>query len=142
MKRTAFDASRDQRIANESNTEQSLMCTAHGCPNRWAVSNGGDKGLCSAHAWSDTHLWPQITQEQCDAITGRARFAVAKPAPAYRMTRDEKTERLLAMRDVFAEKTDPRAWVYALKRREESGERLTFAARELWRAAMPRGDAL
>jgi hypothetical protein len=77
MARKAFDEARDQRIANEAGGDKALMCCALRCPNRWSVD--GERGkCCSAHAWSDHKLWPQITQEQLDAESDRA-IAAAMP---------------------------------------------------------------
>jgi len=45
------------RTKNESNFDkdkdelQKLMCSVHGCPNRWAVQI--DKPMCSRHQWGD-----------------------------------------------------------------------------------------
>jgi hypothetical protein len=66
MRRTTFDENRDQRAVDEAVSGGSLMCCAHGCPNRWTVDSG-DRGihrLCSAHAWSDRDRWPSITNQQ------------------------------------------------------------------------------
>jgi len=30
---------------------QRLMCSVHGCPNRWSVMSDGDKPKCSKHQW-------------------------------------------------------------------------------------------
>ena len=30
---------------------QKLMCSVHGCPNRWSVHISGDKPKCSEHQW-------------------------------------------------------------------------------------------
>ena len=30
---------------------QKLMCSVHGCPNRWSVHISGDKPKCSKHQW-------------------------------------------------------------------------------------------
>ena len=30
---------------------QRLMCSVHGCPNRWSVHSDGDKPKCSKHQW-------------------------------------------------------------------------------------------
>jgi hypothetical protein len=73
-KQTAFERAVDQRVADESTSYDPLMCRAKGCPNRWSVDSG-DRGvnhLCSAHAWSDSRDWPQITQAQNDLATDRA----------------------------------------------------------------------
>ena len=37
---------------------------------------------------------------------------------------------------VFSERHDPKGWAWRLKAREESGERLTKAQRDMWRAAL------
>ena len=45
---------------NENQNEESrLMCSAHGCPNRWSVNMG--RPLCSAHAWADPEDWGAVT---------------------------------------------------------------------------------
>jgi hypothetical protein len=41
----------------------SLMCSAHGCPLRWAVRV--ESPLCSYHAWEEPIKWPAITDELC-----------------------------------------------------------------------------
>lgn len=61
----------DQRVADEFSAGQDLMCSAQGCPHRWSVDAGSGK-LCSWHAWSEPHRWPQITQERIDALADRA----------------------------------------------------------------------
>lgn len=33
---------------------QKLMCSVHGCPNRWSVQMDGDKPKCSKHQWQKT----------------------------------------------------------------------------------------
>lgn len=40
--------------------QNSLLCTAHGCPNLWSVNMG--RKLCSKHAWSDPKDWGLVTQ--------------------------------------------------------------------------------
>jgi hypothetical protein len=68
----------DQRVADEAAVDQSLLCSAHGCPNRWSVDAGHGKA-CRAHAWAQPHDWPQITVEQQDAETDRALRAMQPP---------------------------------------------------------------
>jgi hypothetical protein len=41
--------------------EQSLRCSAHGCPLKWSVKI--ESGLCSYHAWEDPVKWHAITDE-------------------------------------------------------------------------------
>ena len=33
---------------------QRLMCSIHGCPNRWSVHMEGEKPKCSKHQWQKT----------------------------------------------------------------------------------------
>lgn len=136
MKRSAFDSTRDQYIADETALAADLMCRAHGCPNRWSVECGDAHHLCSAHAWvEDKSLWPQITAEQQDAETERARAnALPKPAP-HHYTDAEKTEILRRLARV-GKPVNPKEWAYRLKYREMQGERLTQAQRQMWRAAI------
>lgn len=75
---------RDKAIADQFNAGEvgytpDLMCRAQGCPNRWSIDAEGRNKLCSAHAWSDPHLWPRITQEQMDAVSNLA--VRQKPEP-------------------------------------------------------------
>jgi len=129
---------RDQRIADETGIAQALMCTAHGCPNRWSVDAGNGK-LCSAHAWVEPHLWPQISQEQQDAETERAwEASKAGPKPEVRhWSKAEKVAVLRELRTLFTGQTKhPRAWAFALRDREQRGEKLSIAQREMWRAAI------
>lgn len=141
MKRTTFDETRDQRIANETMAERSLMCAARGCPNRWAVDAGKGK-LCSAHAWADAAEWPLITEQQLWDETERARIAAdeTKPPLAPRRPPSEAERRALraGAQLVGAPKADPKAWAAALQHRDESGEPLTVAQRAMWRAAAPK----
>jgi hypothetical protein len=48
-----------KREKQDSESGHSLMCTAHGCPQRWSVSIGN---LCSYHAWEEPKFWHGITQ--------------------------------------------------------------------------------
>ena len=134
MKRNAFDERQDQRIADDASIPSSLMCGAHGCPNRWSID---PPRMCGAHAWSDPHLWPQITQEQRDAETQRAIAAVSPPAPQRFVKPDPlKLSRYLRrLADGIASaQHSPRAWADRLREREDAGERLTPAQKEAWRS--------
>lgn len=138
MKR--FNAKADAQAAEAATTSRHLMCHANGCPNRWAVQREGSGGLCSAHAWSDPHLWPRITQEVRDAETDRARQAGERDVGAeeQRLTLADKRailERLRGM-DFSRPGQNGKAWAHALKAREGRGERLTPAQRAMWRAAL------
>ena len=79
MKRTTFDSSRDQRVADEHTVSSKLLCRADGCPNRWSIAEGqfgdGIQGLCSAHAHADHHDWPAVTQAEQDAAFERSNAA-------------------------------------------------------------------
>lgn len=130
MKRSAFNESRDHRIADESQQDRSLMCSAHGCPNRWSTNDGR---LCRWHAAADRSHWPQVTQEQLDAETERALYAAAPKAEAsqVRLTPREKRDILLRAQDMFARKRAPdydkRAWIKKLEGKAARGEPLSAA---------------
>ena len=104
------------------------FCKAKGCPNRWAVDMGSR--LCSAHAWSQPHQWPRITEEQYQKPS-------PEPKPASRVyTLEEKMKALQDLRDLFKQPQDMKAWAHKLKAREKAGERLTSQQREAWRTAL------
>lgn len=102
MKRTTFDASRDQRIANESGEDRSLYCVATGCPNKWSVD---PPRACGAHAWSEASLWPSITQRQLELETERTLAAAARIGqPPKTLTREEKFAILGRMQEAMQTK--------------------------------------
>jgi len=42
---------------------QRLMCSIHGCQNRWSVHMEGDKPKCSKHAWQlDDYKAPDLKE--------------------------------------------------------------------------------
>jgi len=42
---------------------QRLMCSVHGCQNRWSVHMEGDKPKCSKHAWQlDDYKAPDLKE--------------------------------------------------------------------------------
>lgn len=134
MRRTAFDESRDQRVAADETASYGLMCAAHGCPSRWSVD---PPRMCGAHAWADSHHWPQITQEQLDAETQRAMDAANPPAPQRFVKPDPvKLSRYLRkLADGIADaQRSPREWADRLRQREEAGDRLTPAQKDAWRS--------
>jgi hypothetical protein len=104
------------------------FCKAKGCPNPWSVDMGSK--LCSAHAWSQPHQWPRITEEQYQKPS-------PEPKPAQRVYRlNEKMKVLQDLRNLFNQPQDMKAWAHKLKAREKSGERLTSQQREAWRIAL------
>lgn len=124
MKQTAFDKNRDQNIADETGVAQHLMCTAHGCPNRWSYGIGN---LCRWHADAHPHRWPEVTQEQQWADTERARERAERPAYVDPLTFADKRailRKLAALPMRMAERS-PRAWIGDLKAREAAGEKLS-----------------
>lgn len=130
MKRTAFDESRDQRVANETGRSASLMCRAHGCPNLWSTSIGN---LCRWHAASEPHYWPEITREQQDAETDRAVYASAERREVYTqpMTLAEKRAIADRMRVALdAARKNPRAWIGRLQERAAAGEPMTAGQKQ------------
>lgn len=135
--RTYSSRARDQRVAEDVEIDRSLLCAAGGCPNRWSVDGPMGK-CCSAHAWTERHHWPQVTQEQLDAETNRALVAAAPPAPkTYRhFSQAEKREVLQSLRTALGPRENPREWAHRLREREQRGERLSLAQRDMWRSVL------
>lgn len=72
----------------------------------------------------------------CHNITPHETLASlgARCVPCYRRYCEEMPPRPAFMAD--KQKDGPRAWAHALKRREESGERLSPVQRKAWRDAL------
>lgn len=136
MKRTAFDAYRDQQAAEHFDDDRELMCAASGCPRRWTVSVGGDKGKCSAHAWADASLWPRITQQLLDQDADRARRQQRPAQQPRRLSGEEKLQTLHTMRANLCKKTFDKSWARELQSRENEGECLSEFQRKAWREAL------
>ncbi|WKB53001.1 hypothetical protein [Eleftheria terrae] len=129
---STFESRRDQRIADEVADDRTLMCAAHGCPNRWSVDAGNGR-LCSAHAWADTRDWQAITHAQRNAQTDRA-MAAQRPAPARPMV--SKREAIQRLRSLDFGRSKGKSWAERLRDRELAGERLTDAQKRMWRSAL------
>lgn len=136
MKRSKFDETRDQRAADDEGAPRHLMCSAHGCPNRWSTSDGN---LCRWHADAEPNRWPEITQQQQWDETERARMR-GEPKPYVEpLTKADKGRIVARMREVlrdFGAPKDPKAWAKRLRERERRGERLGENQRTMWRAAL------
>lgn len=138
---TAYKATAaDRRIADDEQSERVLMCSAHGCPNRWSVDGPAGR-CCSAHAWAPTGQWPGITAQQDAAATQRAFLAAQKgesgDAPAHRTRPASPDEREAIARALQGgAKARGVQWAKRLLVREGKGERLTLAQREMWRDAL------
>ena len=122
MRRSKFDESQDQRIADESEPDRKMMCGANGCPNLWSTS---DVHLCRWHAAAPAHRWPEVTRDMHDHITDQAlSFCNDKPVSSP-LSREEKSAILECLRTVFTGPKDPLEWVCALEAKKASGERLS-----------------
>ena len=122
MKRSKFDESRDQRIADEGAPDRKMMCSANGCPNLWSTSDGH---LCRWHAEAPAHRWPEVTREMHDHITDKAlSFCNDKPTPPH-LGREDKSAILERLRAWVTGPKDPRAWICDLEDKEHDGERLS-----------------
>lgn len=126
--------------------DQARMCAAKGCPNAWSAETGKGR-LCSAHAWAEPHDWPEITQRQVWAENDRAMAypAADEPAelPLAPVDMALLAERLDQLHQVFrSHQPQPKAWAQALRLREERGDALTLAQRQMWRAALGRPQSL
>lgn len=140
-----YQARRDQRIADNHGTDQSLMCAASGCPNRWSVSLGNGRGTCGAHAWAPAEHWPGITQREVDRETERA-YAVATQQPAAQHRNPGACPphlrgRLEAAKRVLAQSQPSRDWAHRLRDREARGDNLTEAQRDAWRKVLQHVEA-
>jgi hypothetical protein len=125
----------DQRVADESGTDPSLMCPAHGCPRKWAVQ--GDRGqACSAHYWADRADWPRITEDVQRAEVDIARKKSNEP-PVVAVSRAERSDILAKLANIGHKPAAAgKAWAYALRDRHEAGEQLTPAQVAMYRRAL------
>ncbi len=122
----------DRGIVAQAEAERDLMCAADNCPRRWSVQRGGERGLCSAHAWSDPHKWPQVTQDLHDQDLNKARYH-EPPTKPKTATREEALKDLRSMR---IGNPDPKAWARILESRDQSGENLTALQRKMYQEAL------
>jgi hypothetical protein len=113
----------DQRVVEEVAAGKELMCAASGCPHCWSVDAGAGR-LCSWHAWSDPHLWPQITQEQLESMADKARQR-REPVTPKAMSRAEKAAAVAALREVAAKKNPRKDWARRIVERVRNGARVT-----------------
>ena len=122
----------DKQIEKELDAEAKLMCQAHNCPNKWSVDAGQGR-LCSAHAWSDPMDWGGITQR---IHAGQFTKTPKYEEPAKPMTLEEKRQTLRDLAALLKTPTDPKAWAYNLKSREEAGEEMSLLKKQMWRSAL------
>lgn len=137
---TAYKATAaDRRIADDEQAERVLMCSAHGCPNRWSVEGPAGR-CCSAHAWAPVGRWPAITEQQQRAAEQKAydrTQAATRTEPVQRPRPPTKVEReAIAKALQGGMKSRGVQWAKRLLVREERGDRLTLAQREMWRDAL------
>ena len=104
----------DVLAEDSADSFKSLMCKAHGCPNRWSVDLGGG-GMCSRHAWVDPSKWGQVTRE---------------------MVSEAEKEEILRRLSEIGSPSDPKLWAKALQEREKRGDRLTPFQKSAWREAL------
>jgi hypothetical protein len=104
-----------QKIAQQKDEfdNQALMCSAHGCHQRWMV---GPEKLCSYHAWEDPKKWPRITDE------------LNRLGP-WQLQRFREV-------DTTVHKGHPKAWAMRLQERHQSCERLSRIQIEFYQVAL------
>jgi len=107
----AFRELAKQRAAPDDS--RTLMCSAHGCPQRWSVDPGQ---LCSYHAWAETKDWPRITEDLFSM--GPWELNPKKPVNTTQYPGDTK------------------AWAKRLRDREQAGDHLSKLQRTMWREAI------
>ena len=132
-RRTNFENFQDQKVADEYGVDTSLNCGAHGCPNRWSI-DAGDGRLCTAHSRVGVAQWSLVTQEQQFSETERMRQAQRPKLVPPIVTQAEKVAILTSMNKILP-KAD-KGWAHQLKARQEAGEYLTAAQRQMWRDAL------
>lgn len=121
------------RENDNARQERMNMCKAHECPNRWSVA---PEMLCSAHAHSPPHMWPQITDEQHRHLAARSNRP-QNTEPARKVTREEVDRAREALKTFMrGNQTDSKQWARNLKAREQAGEHLSDVQRKMWRAAL------
>jgi len=121
------------RMNDEAAHDRQTMCKAHECPNRWSVA---PDMLCSAHAWSPPHMWPQITDEQHQHLAARSNRP-QNTEPARKVTREEVDRARQALKSfIRGNQLEPKQWARNLKDREQAGEHLSDVQRKMWRAAL------
>ena len=126
------------RINDEADQDRKTMCQAHECPNRWSVA---PQHLCSAHAWSEPHEWPRITDEQYRLMAARQNAPKREPGDARPVSREEIQRAREAIRAFAAgQQSDPKGWAKRLKAREQAGEHLSDVQRKMWRAVLHEHD--
>ena len=111
---------------NQEDAYNTLMCAAHGCPQRWSVDAGKGR-LCSRHAWVPANTWREVTS----SMILESAFGSKEARESAEATRFE------IVRKAYEKAPDPfKAWAYALRAREESGERLSLYQKACWREAL------
>lgn len=118
-----------------SDVDQS-MCQAHGCPNRWSLSDNNGK-LCRWHRYAEPQDWPTVTSQLRLGLAPKEPSAM-RPRPPLSDERKRLLEEFRQM--VRADKVLNNDWAYRLKAREEAGETLSLAQKELWRQALRHRD--
>jgi len=121
------------KMEDDMAQDRASQCTANGCPNRWAVSEGH---LCSAHAWSNVRDWPAITDAEITKAAQRSNRKATPAQPARVVTDAEKRAAVEAFRSLARGGTDPKHWAVKLKERELDGEQLSAIQRRLWREVL------
>lgn len=127
----------DRRAANDAVAGQELMCAATGCPHRWSVDAGAGR-LCSWHAWSDPHYWPQITQERLDAVADKARDQCRDRPATKALSRAEKTAILTSLRNVLKPRQGRKDWAQRILDRSRDGEHISQLVLKMARDALLR----
>lgn len=123
MKRSKFDETKDQRVADEgAGKPRQLMCSAHGCPNLWSTSDGH---LCRWHAEADPDRWPELTQQlQWDETERACKRGEPKVFTAP-LAFAEKRAILSKLAAVFDQRgKDPKAWAKRLRNRHLGGDKV------------------
>lgn len=127
----------DVKVVDAQDSEiQQTMCQAHGCPNRWTINDSKGR-LCRWHHHAEPYDWPRITSEL------RLGKAPSNPItqPQISTLTPERRQAINEFKS-FArgDRRMDRSWAYKLKAKEEAGEKLSIAQKQLWRDALRHRD--
>ena len=121
MRRTTFDGSQDQRIADDASSDNRLMCSARNCQNLWSTSDGN---LCRWHADAPPNRWPEVTEHMHGLITQRI-IERDRPQDAPFVSAAEKRAILNKLRIVMTKPRDERLWLERLREKHRQGDSMS-----------------
>ena len=105
-----------REIKQKMGDEPNLICSAHGCNQKWSVNTETVHRLCSYHAWEPASKWPGITE------------SLSRDGP-WQLEQKRTVDTTLFP-------GDPKAWAKRLQERDQSGEHLSHTQRAMYQEAL------